>query len=88
MRSREALLTLAARDFVNSARGLRFEAGKLIVSSLYVWYMADFGGSDTAVVAHLRRYAEPELAARLAEHLAARRGIDDDAYDWSLNQGP
>ena len=87
-RNAEALLTRSARDFVNSGRGVRFEHGELVVSSLYVWFKADFGGSDAAVIAHLRRYAEPALAARLAAHLAARRGIDDDAYDWTLNRGP
>jgi hypothetical protein len=51
------------------------------VSSLYVWYAEDFGGSDAAILAHLRRYAAPALAARLA----AATAIDSDSYDWALN---
>jgi len=78
----ERLLEEGARAYVNHPRGVRFEGGRLIVSSLYVWYEADFGGSAAGVLAHLRRYAGPELAARLA----AWQGRFDDAYDGSLNR--
>lgn len=53
----------------------------LTVSSLYVWFMNDFGGSDKAVIAHLQHYAEPSLAAELI-------GLDwigQYRYDWRLN---
>ena len=80
----ETLLTAAAREYVNSPRGARIEDGKLIVSSIYVWYKKDFGGSDSGVIAHLKRYAEPELAARLA----TIERIGGDGYDWALNDGP
>ncbi len=76
-----ALLTAAARDYVNSPRGARFEGGKLIVSSLYVWYEKDFGGNESGVIAHLERYAAPDLAARLA----TVERISGDGYDWALN---
>jgi hypothetical protein len=80
----DELLDRAAREYVNSPRGARVEDGKLIVSSIYVWYKADFGGTDAAVIAHLRRYASPELAKALAtvDH------ISDHHYDWSLNDDP
>lgn len=76
----EAQLEAAARAFVNHPRGARVEAGALTVSSLYDWYEADFGGSDRSVLAHLRHYAEPPLARRLAgiERIAGH------AYDWTL----
>ncbi len=78
----EAMLDAAARAFVNHPRGVRVGAdGGLAVSSLYDWYAVDFGGSDEAVIAHLRIYAEPALAARLA---GAER-IADHAYDWAIN---
>lgn len=77
----EALLEAAARDYVNSPRGLRFAGNKLIVSSLYVWFQEDFGGDDAGVIAHLMRYAAPALAARLA----GVKALDGHAYDWSLN---
>ena len=78
----DAMLDAAARAFVNHSRGVRVTpAGEIAVSSLYEWYAEDFGGSDEAVIAHLRRYAEPALAARLAD---AER-IADHAYDWAIN---
>ncbi len=80
----EALLNAAAREYVNHPRGARIEGGRLVVSSIYVWFSEDFGGSDEAVIAHLKRYAEPDLLAGLA---AAER-IDGFAYDWSLNDAP
>ena len=54
------------------------------MSSLYDWYAADFGGTDRAIISHLKRYAGPVLLAKLE---AARR-IDDDYYDWALNDAP
>lgn len=76
----DAMLDAAARAYVNHSRGARVQDGRLHVSSIYTWFAADFGGAD-GVIAHLRRYAEPDLAARL-------KGIDrisGDAYDWRLN---
>jgi hypothetical protein len=77
----QALLDRGARDYVNHPRGAQVTGGRLIVSSIYVWYEADFGGSDRGVIEHLRRYARPPLAAALAgiDHISA------DDYDWRLN---
>lgn len=78
----EAELDDAARAFVNHPRGASFRPdGGLRVSSIYRWFREDFGGSDEGVIAHLRRYANADLAPRLA---SATR-IAEDAYDWSLN---
>ena len=77
----EAQLDRAARAYVNHPRGARFEDGRLVVSSLYVWYREDFGGSDETVIEHLRQYATGELA----EELAGYAGGLVDGYDWSLN---
>ncbi len=77
----EGLLEKGARDYINHPRGVQVRDGRLIVSSLYAWFQADFGGDETGVIEHLRQYAAPELRRRLetVSH------IDDDAYDWSLN---
>ena len=77
----EALLERGARDYVNSPRGARLESGKLVISSIYVWFQEDFGGNDESILAHLLRYAEPTLAARIE----SAGPPQDHAYDWSLN---
>jgi hypothetical protein len=77
----ERMLDDAARAYVNHPRGARFAGDRLVVSSLYRWYRVDFGGDDEGILLHLRLYATGALAAQLAQ--ATR--IDDDAYDWSLN---
>jgi hypothetical protein len=78
----EQRMDAAARAYINHPRAVRFDPdGELIASKIYAWFEEDFGGSPGAVLAHLRCYAEPDLAARLA----GRERIDDYAYDWSLN---
>jgi hypothetical protein len=77
----ETLLDAGARAYVNHPRGARVAKGRLTVSSIYVWFRSDFGGSDATVIAHLRQYAEPALA----KALRAVDRIDDDEYDWALN---
>lgn len=77
----ESLLDAAARAHVNHPRGVALDGARVTASSIYRWFRADFGGSEAAVLDHLRRYAAPALAARLADV----RGIDRYRYDWSLN---
>ena len=76
----EALLEQGATDYINHPRGAQVKNGELVVSSIYDWFQEDFGGNTAGVLAHLRQYAAPELAAALA-------GFDsfDDYYDWDLN---
>jgi hypothetical protein len=74
-------LDTAAGAFVNHPRGVTvLQDGRLRVSSIYAWFREDFGGTEAAVVAHLRRHADAALAARLQG-----AGIAADAYDWTLN---
>ena len=80
--SLDADLDAAATGYINHPRGVMVLPGnKLKVSSIYKWFSADFGGDDAGVVAHLRKYAGPKLAAALASHPS----IAEDGYDWSLN---
>jgi hypothetical protein len=51
------------------------------VSSIYNWFKVDFGGIDEGVLAHLRKYATPDLAARLRTVML----IGNYQYDWGLN---
>jgi hypothetical protein len=75
-------LDAGARAFVNHPRGATFlPGGGLKVSSIYKWFIADFGGDDAGVIAHLRQHAAPDLARRLE----AVTRIAEDGYDWALN---
>lgn len=77
----DAQLDAAARRYVNSPRGADFRGTRLTASSIFSWYKKDFGGTEAALLAHLRKYAEPELAAALAK--ATR--VSSYEYDWALN---
>lgn len=70
-----------AKAFINSKRGARVKDGDLTVSKIYDWFEDDFGGSEKAVIRHLRRYA----TGTLAKQLKRIDDIDDYEYDWSLN---
>ncbi len=78
----DAQLDQAARDYINSPRGLSINNGKATVSKIYQWFAYDFGNSEKGVVKHLLRYADPQRAAALKQ--AGR--IADTEYDWSLNE--
>lgn len=78
----DELLEKGARQFVNSPRGVQVENGKLTVSSLYVWFQSDFGGTDAGVIDHLKKYARADLRTRLDRITR----ISDHRYDWALNE--
>lgn len=75
-------LMQAGRAFINSERGVDCTPENLTISKIYDWYTEDFGGTETTLLAHLRRYAEPDLQTCLEAH----KGYDDTEYDWALNQ--
>lgn len=79
----DADLDAAAAAFINHPRGVNMQfGGGLVLSSIYDWFKEDFGGSERAVFAHLRKYAKPELMAKLESH----PGIVGYDYDWALNE--
>ncbi len=78
----EALLEQAATSFINHKRGVDVVNGELDVSSIYRWFKEDFGGSDQAVINHLKHFANPDLAAKLRNI----KEISGYQYDWSLNE--
>lgn len=75
------LLDQAAAEYINHPRGVTVNGRKLVVSSIYVWFQTDFGGSDEGVIQHLQQYASPDLSKALARVME----ISDDRYDWTLN---
>ncbi len=79
----EELLDASARAYINHPRGVDFvDDDFLVISSIYNWYVEDFGNSQENVLAHLIQYAEAGLATRLKDFA----GSVDYEYDWSLNQ--
>ncbi len=81
-RNIDELLDRGARDYINSPRGVRFDRGGLILSSIYDWYQADFGATEVSVIQHLSHYAVDPLAQKLKGY----RGKIDYQYDWRLNE--
>jgi len=78
----EADLTQAAKDFVNSPRGIAVDSkGRITASSIFKWYKEDFGGSDASVLAHAAQYATGNKKSALE----AAKKINKFDYDWSLN---
>jgi len=78
----EGRLNGAAFEYINSGRAVKSGLLGLRVSKIYKWYKDDFGGSDQAVIAHLRQYASPSTARQLNN---AGGRIGGYFYDWSLN---
>ncbi len=78
----DSQLDQAAREYVNSPRGVRSGSNGLVVSSIYAWFQEDFGGNVDGIIAHLKRYAEGETAAKLA----GAQDLASHEYDWSLNR--
>lgn len=81
--NKEQLLEDNAAAYVNHPRGVTVEQGRLYVSSIYSWFKSDFGGSDTSVIDHLKKYAAPFVASQLA----GQTRIINHGYDWALNGG-
>ncbi len=77
----EADQEAAARAYINSPRGARFDKGRLRASSIYRWFSKDFGGGEAGVLAHLKLYANEDLRARLN----TKQKIDKYDYDWGVN---
>ncbi len=77
----DLLLEQGAIEYVNHSRGVEVQDDSIKVSKIYLWFSEDFGGSEAAVVDHLRKYASPELKRRLD----GLRSISEYRYDWSLN---
>jgi hypothetical protein len=77
----DADLDAAARAYVNNSRGVSVTDRGLVLSSIYDWFAADFGGSKQAVIDHFLKYADTGLA----KQIRANPKIRSYDYDWSLN---
>lgn len=79
----DRLFNKAAHDFINSPRGIKVRRETLLLSSIYDWFLDDFGGSEATLLVHLQKYAAPALSAKLKNN----RGSIDYEYNWDLNTG-
>jgi hypothetical protein len=80
-------LDLAAMSFINSPQvGILPEENTLLISMIFKWYKADFGGSNQAIMDTILNYLdEGEKKNFLREHRDRIR-IKYQPYDWNLNQ--
>ena len=78
----EQQLEAAAKQFINSEKGVNFQGNSLVLSSIYSWFVGDFGGNETELIKHLIDYAEDDLKQQLENHL----GTINYDYDWQLNE--
>lgn len=72
----ESLLNQAAKQFINSSKGVNLQGDKVTLSSIYDWFSIDFENQG-GVMAHIEGY-RPEF-----------KQFDGDVeynYDWALNQ--
>lgn len=77
----DSLLERGAGEYINHPRGVSLHSGKLHVSSIYVWFQEDFGGSAEGLMEHWSKYANKVLADALKNYSG---GLEHD-YDWRLN---
>jgi Protein of unknown function, DUF547 len=77
----DAQLDTGAKAYINNPRGLNLSGGKIVASSIYDWFKADFGGNAAGVLAHAKTYAGPALK----QQLESITTISSFEYNWSLN---
>ncbi len=79
----EELLNKGAYAFINSERGIqKFDGKSIRVSSIYSWFKEDFGETDANIIAHLKTYAQGDVAKKL-ENVTRISGHD---YNWNINK--
>jgi len=93
----DAQLDEAARAYLASPHGSRFEGNRLHVSSIFKWYGDDFieryapaiavnrSPRERAILGTVARYGPPAIAAAARAGTLEIRYLD---YDWSLNDTP
>lgn len=79
----EQMLEKSAHEYINHPRGLSFARNRLIVSSIYFWFQADFGDSEKGIIQHLKKYMSPENLKKLK---ALKKKRTTHKYDWNLNE--
>ena len=76
----DELLDAGMKAYLNHTRGMSVKDGKLTVSSIFEWYMEDFGQDKDEVIAYLKRHVQLEIS----EKLGALNKFET-TYDWAVN---
>ena len=81
----DTLLTQGAYNYINHNRAVQVNGHDLLLSSIYDWYLVDFGGSTQSLVKHLTKFAKDDLKQTLMS-FKINSGDIDYHYDWQLNE--
>mgnify|MGYP000008055026 FL=1 len=81
----EQLLDRGAHEYINHQRAVKVNDNDLLLSSIYDWYLIDFGDSSVSLLKHLKQYAEDNLKQKLIT-FEIKDGDIDHHYDWQLNE--
>jgi len=73
----DEVLENAARDFINHPRGVKLNGDLLILSSIFSWYLEDFGLNEEELLVYLGRYSKLDLREK--------RSVKYE-YNWALNE--
>ncbi|MBY0305737.1 MAG: DUF547 domain-containing protein [Sphingomonas sp.] len=77
----DAQLNAAAAQYINQGGVVVVKADVAYVSPVYTLNRMYFGGEDARLIAHLKQFAKPRLAAKLATVTRVETG----KFDWALN---
>ena len=81
----EEQLDQAATSFINSSEVMVLpEEGKILLSDIFRWYQADFGGRD-GVLQFICNYLVDDFAREFVESSPDTIEIEYLFYDWNLN---
>ncbi len=80
-------LQLAAKSFINSSQvEIRPQEEILLISKIFKWYRADFGGNREAVLDILLNFLDEGEKKEFLRRNRDRVRIKYQPYDWNLNQ--
>lgn len=77
----EEQLNIGAKRFIAQSKGIEIRNNELVLSSIYNWFIADFGGDIDEVLNHISLFAEPALAEKIKSR---SQNVKFD-YNWKLN---
>jgi len=83
----DSQLQLAAMSFINSPQvKILLQEETILISRIFKWYRADFGGSREAIVNMLLNFLDEGEKKDFLKKTGDRIRIRYQPYDWNLNQ--